>query len=65
MATTTRAKHHQLEKQQSTLSEDYRFSENQSLDYISDDNNIFIDDYDGDKTDSVYEEDHLQITSHN
>ncbi|CAG8670609.1 13092_t:CDS:2, partial [Gigaspora rosea] len=32
-----------------------------SLDYISDDNNIFADDYDGDKTNSNNEEDHLQI----
>ncbi|CAG8541600.1 4731_t:CDS:1, partial [Scutellospora calospora] len=58
MAITTRAKHRQLEKQQSTLSEDDRFSENQFLDYISDDNDIFVDNYNGDKTNSNNEKDY-------
>ncbi|CAG8545970.1 14368_t:CDS:2 [Cetraspora pellucida] len=45
MATTTRAKHRQLEEQQSTLlTEDERHSEDQSLDYVSD-NDVFTDAY--------------------
>ncbi|CAG8680244.1 29364_t:CDS:2 [Gigaspora margarita] len=57
MATTTRAKYHQLEKQQSILLTDDddnrlsegRLSKDNSLDYISDNNNIFANDYNDDE----------------
>ena len=60
MATTTRAKRRQLENQQSILiTEDERFNEDQSLDYISDDDDIFGGLYEEDNS-STNEEDNLQ-----
>ncbi|CAG8717541.1 4607_t:CDS:1, partial [Racocetra fulgida] len=45
MTIITKAKHHQLEEQQSNLStDDEKYSEDQSLDYVSD-NDIFTDIY--------------------
>ena len=59
MATTTRAKRRQLEKQQSVLlTDDNRLSEDHSLDYISDNDNIFDDDYNEDENNN--EEDNFQ-----
>ncbi|CAG8749990.1 25283_t:CDS:2, partial [Racocetra persica] len=62
MATTTRAKHRQLEEQQSNLStDDEKYSEDQSLDYVSD-NDIFTDVYNKESS-SDNEEDNLQEIS--
>ncbi|CAG8836456.1 6926_t:CDS:1, partial [Racocetra persica] len=62
MAITTRAKHHQLEEQQSNLSTDNeKYSEDQSLDYVSD-NNMFTDIYNKESS-SDNEEDNLQEIS--
>ncbi|CAG8816241.1 6420_t:CDS:1 [Racocetra persica] len=62
MATTTRAKHRQLEEQQNNLStDDKKYSEDQSLGYVSD-NNIFTDIYNKENS-SDNEEDNLQKIS--